>query len=395
MNSKALKHARKMYGLIRLPQDAKVEYLKDRIGGLAKDPGLKRAIDEAARWLCRAQDNSLSQDGGVASHYSLINGWSASYPETTGYIISTMLDYGKSQSHEEFRRRAKKMLDWLVSIQLECGGFQGGLIDSKPVVPVTFNSGQILLGLACGVREFGDEYLGPMRRAADWLVETQDPDGCWRKYPTPFAAPGEKAYETHVAWALLEAARFEPGKGYAESALKNIRWALGLQKENGWFEKCCLADPMQPLTHTLGYVLRGLIEGYRYTRDQRLLDASRKTADGLLTALREDGFIPGRLNQEWRGTARWSCLTGSAQISCCWLMLYEWTGNVRYRNAAFSANGYVRRTLRLDARCEMRGAIKGSLPIDAEYFSYEYPNWATKFFIDANLLEENIKKQTV
>ena len=72
------------------------------------------------------------------------------------------------------------MLDWLVKIQLGNGGFQGGLIDSEPVVPVTFNTGQILLGLAAGVREFSDQYRLAMCRAADWLVRTQDSDGCWR-----------------------------------------------------------------------------------------------------------------------------------------------------------------------------------------------------------------------
>ena len=108
---------------------------------------------------------------------------------------------------EEARRRARRMLDWLVSIQLPEGGFQGGTIDHAPVVPVTFNTGQVLLGLAAGVEEFGEAYIEPMRRAADWLVATQDRDGCWRRHPSPFAAPGEKTYETHVAWGLLEADR--------------------------------------------------------------------------------------------------------------------------------------------------------------------------------------------
>ena len=136
------------------------------------------------------------------------------------------------------------MLDWLVSIQFPEGGFQGGTIGASPMVPVTFNTGQILLGLAAGVRALGDRYREPMRRAADWLVQTQDSDGCWRRYPTPFAAPGEKTYESHVAWGLLEAARVEGAAGsrYAGSALANVGWSLRWQAENGWFSKCCLED---------------------------------------------------------------------------------------------------------------------------------------------------------
>ena len=78
------------------------------------------------------------------------------------------------------------MLDWLVSIQFPAGGFQAGRIEAQPRVPVTFNTGQILLGLAAGFAEFGDNYRDAMCRAADWLVSTQDADGCWRKFPSPF-----------------------------------------------------------------------------------------------------------------------------------------------------------------------------------------------------------------
>src|SRR5205085_10345256 len=125
----------------------------------------------------------------------------------------------------DMRERARRMTDWLVRIQLPGGGFQGGKIDMTPVMPVTFNTGQILLGLAAAETAFG-QYREPMRRAADWLVHTQDPDGCWRKHPTPFATAGEKEYETHVAWGLFEAARIDPDRGYAEAGLANVAWAL-------------------------------------------------------------------------------------------------------------------------------------------------------------------------
>jgi len=232
-----------------------------------------------------------------------------------------------------------------------------------------------------------------MCQAADWLVKTQDPDGCWRKHPTPFAAQGEKAFDTHVAWGLLEAARQVPDERYVSAALANIKWALSCQQENGWFEKCCLGDTSRPLTHTLGYVLRGIIEAYRYTNDRDLLESSRKTANGLLTAIRNDGFLPGRLYQNWHGAVPWACLTGTAQIAHCWLMLYQITGEARYRKAGYAANRYVRRTVRIDGPLATRGAIKGSFPVNGKYCTYEYPNWACKFFIDSNMLELIVREQ--
>ena len=256
----------------RLTATAKAERQRDRQGLPAETPDLETAIREAVAWLCRAQDSSLSADGGVAHNYSLIHGWSTSYPETTGYIVPTLLaaaDRG-GELAEEIRQRARRMLDWLVKVQLPCGAFQAGLIDTTPVVPVTFNTGQVLLGLAAGVRVFGDEFRPALSRAADWLVKTQDADGCWRQYPTPFAVPGEKTYETHVAWGLLEAARLGESR-WADAALANVQWALRKQAANGWFDLCCLSDRTRPLTHTLGYALRGIIEAYRFTNDPELL----------------------------------------------------------------------------------------------------------------------------
>jgi hypothetical protein len=377
---------------LRLSAAAKAERRKDAQGVPSDDPGVERAIDEGVAWLGRAQDHSTSADGGVARHYSLVTGWSTSYPETTGYIIPTMLSYARLRRDETAHQRAHRMLDFLVAIQLPDGGFQGSRIGAKHVIPVTFNTGQILLGLARGVSEFG-VYREAMRRAADWLVKTQEPDGSWRKHPTPFATPGEKAYETHVAWGLLEAARLEHNSSYADAALANVQWALRYQHDNGWFENCCLTDPSQPLTHTLGYALRGIIEAYRFTGDETFLKAAQKTADGLLTAIRGDGLLPGRLYPDWRGAVSWVCLTGSMQIALCWLILYQDLGKVRYRDAAYAANAYVRRTMKVDGPPETRGAIKGSFPVNGQYGAYQYLNWACKFFVDSNMLERTVRQR--
>lgn len=376
-----------------LPPAAAAERRKDHVGLPSRDPGIELVLDEAVSWIGRAQDFSRTRDGGVARHYSLIDGWGSSYPETTGYIVPTLLDVARIRSGpagEEARERARRMLDWLVTIQLPEGAFQGGMIDQEPVVPVTFNTGQILLGLAAGVAEFGDAYREPMNLAATWLATTQDPDGCWRRYPTPFAAAGEKAYETHVAWGLMEAYRVEPDERYLEGGLANIRWALGWQRENGWFDRCCLEDATAPLTHTIGYVLQGVLEGHRNSRDPALLAAAHRTADGVLSALRSDGFLPGRLDARWKGKVHWACLTGTVQLAHCLLILYRETGDERYRTAARAANGYVRRTMNVSGPPEVRGGVKGSFPVDGAYGTYQYLNWACKFFIDSHLLEREL-----
>lgn len=374
----------------QLPERAIAEREADKLGVPAFDPGPDEALRAAIEWLCLAQDSSVSADGGVARDFSLVEGWNSSYPETTGYIIPTLLKYGQMFDDRSCIDRAERMLRWITSIQFPDGGFQGSVIGAEPVIPVTFNTGQILLGLAHGTEAFGEAYREPMKRAADWLVETQDEDGCWRRHRSPFAEPTDKAYETHVSWGLFEAARVGGNRKYADAGIANIRWALSRQNENGWFRDCCLSEPEHPLTHTIGYVLRGVLEAYRHTKDETYLEASVRTADAILGTLRPDGDIPGRLDDNWEGTVDWTCLTGNVQIAACWLMLFQFTGDEKYRDAGLLANKFVRRTVRTDGPPETRGAVKGSFPIWGDYCSYEYPNWAAKFLIDALMLEKEV-----
>ena len=90
---------------------------------------LERNLQSAYRWLCTAQD--ASGDGGVAGLYNLLKGWGASYPETTGYIIPTFLHYGHFFNSPEARRRAIRMADWEVDVQLPSGAVRSGTLDVK------------------------------------------------------------------------------------------------------------------------------------------------------------------------------------------------------------------------------------------------------------------------
>jgi hypothetical protein len=186
---------------------------------------------------------------------------------------------------------------------------------------------------------------------------------------------------------LLRAAALEPARGYLEAALKQVNWALTNQAANGWLSKCCLSDPVYPLTHTLGYALRGIVEAYLSSKDDRYLHAACLTSDGLLRALRPNGKLPGRLDAEWQPAADWVCLTGASQIAESWLLMHQVTGRANYKRAALLANAFVRRTISLDGPPEIRGAVKGSFPVDGQYGRWQYLNWASKFTIDANRAE--------
>src|ERR1700730_10175750 len=70
-------------------------------------------LNEGVAWIGRAQHHSLSADGGVPRHYCLVTGWGTSYPETTGYIIPTIIREAHCSGDVSLLERARKMLDWL------------------------------------------------------------------------------------------------------------------------------------------------------------------------------------------------------------------------------------------------------------------------------------------
>ncbi len=363
-------------------------------GPLPADPGNDAAIAAMTQWLCDAQDGSASHDGGFARHYDPRSGWSPSYPETTGYIVPTLIDESARTGNAALAERARRATDWLCDIQFDDGAFQGGMITELPKARVTFNTGQILLGLAASAKHFDDaRYREAARRAAQWLVDTQDEDGAWRRFGSPFTEQGEKAYETHVSWGLLEADRVVPGHGFGAAALRQIGWALTKQDaSNGWFADNCLARPDAPLTHTIGYVLRGVVEGYRHTPEPRLLAAANATAAAIAAIVAPDGRLAGRLTNRWEAAVDWVCLTGTVQIAHSFLLLDALNGDNRLGDTARRMNAYVRRTVRLDGPVGVRGGVKGSHPIQGGYGHFEYLNWAAKFAIDALRAEQDASR---
>ena len=368
-----------------LPAAARRAIQHDLAGELAADPGPAACIEELLVWLGRAQDNSLSEDGGFARDWGFLHGWTASYPETTGYIIPTLIEQA-AHGRPRLLDRARRALDWLLAIQMENGAFPGGRIDQRPVVPVTFNTGQILLGLVAGAHAFADPaLLAAAHRAAVFLRDSLDPDGAWRRYPSPFALGGDKVYDTHVAWALFEADRMDPTHGYGEAGMRQVRWALTRQQENGWFADNCLDWPEAPLTHTIGYALRGVIEAWRWScwrgaENPSLLAAAIRTADALAGCIDAEGRIPGQLDRDWKSAADYICITGNAQIAACWHLLAVPAGRPDWTELAARAAGFARRTV-------TENGVPGSYPVDGDYCRLQYPNWAAKFLIDACQME--------
>lgn len=351
------------------------------------DRGAEKSIRAVIQWLIDAQKFSSTKDNGIARHFHILNGWGPSYPETSGYIVPTLLKCAEAFQRPDLLVMSKVVLDWLVEIQLDSGAFQGGTADVLQKTPVAFNTGQIILGLASGVETFGSLYSHPLLRASEWLCNIQDSDGSWTSTRSPFGGPGLKSYDTHIAWGLYQAAKVTGCKDFLDAAERNIKWALSFQHDNGWPASCCLSNPDIPLTHTIGYYFRGLIEAYRHTNNYQYLDAALLMSSGLSEVVTDSGFLPGRIGNHWNAAADWSCLTGSAQIAACLFILAEITHDLSLQNQAIRMNSYIRRSMHIEGPTGVKGGIKGSDPITGSYNPFMYLNWAAKFAIDSFLME--------
>jgi hypothetical protein len=356
-----------------------------------RDPQIH--LRETMQWLCRAQD--ATDDGGVSRSYALRymrahrrKGWLASYPETTGYIIPTFLAYATLTGDIDYRERAIRMARWESGVQMNSGAVQGGVIGFPPT-PAIFNTGQVLFGWAAAYRETGDElFLRSAMRAADFLVEAQDADGAWRRHGSQYARGGVNVYDARSAWGLLEAYRVTAKPGHKTAVIRNLDFALSRQQPNGWYAECCLDDDERPLLHTIAYTMEGLLESGAILNEPRYIEGARKTADALLGLQRRDGSLPGRFDRQWKPAARWSCLTGDAQTAIVWFRLAEITGEQRYAAAATRMTRYLGSTQNSTSSDPgIRGGIAGSKPIWQEYGTYEYLNWAAKFYADALMLQ--------
>jgi uncharacterized protein YyaL (SSP411 family) len=355
---------------------------------------LRAAID----WLCRAQD--AFGDGGVARSYSLAynaffgrRGWTPSYPETTGYIIPTLFDYARASARADLVDRAVRMADWECEVQMPSGAVQGGTINEPPS-PAVFNTGQVIFGWVRAFKETGKErYLASAIKAGEFLLSCQDADGAWRKNLSKFASETMPfyTYNARTAWGLHLLGEVTGTQSYKKAAVRNVEFALGEQLPNGWFKNNCLNDPERPLLHTIAYTLEGVVEMGIALSNATYISSVRTAADALLARQRPDGSLAGRFNSRWEPAAKYSCLTGNAQMGIVWARLHQVTGDAKYLDGTTRANAFLRRVQWMGTGDPgLDGGISGSYPLHGQYGSFQVLNWAVKFFVDSMMLEASI-----
>jgi len=346
----------------------------------------------AVDWILRAQ--AATSDDGVALGYfpcdRSTDGWRESYPETTGYIITSLLAYARQSSDSAVADAAMRMARWEVTVQMPSGAVQGGPVCTpERQTAAAFNTGMVLDGWCSAyLHQPDEELLAAARGAADFLVNDLDEHNYF-KTNGAFVSEGEiKTYTCLCAWAVYRFGEIASDEHYRQRAAAIIEAALRQQQPNGWFAHNCLTQSEAPLTHTIGYTLQGVLEVGLLSGRTDFVESVRRTADALLPSIAKSGYLPGRFYADWEPAGLSSCLTGSAQIAIVCYRLAQHTGDSRYRAAADRLVDYLKalQLLQSDDPSGV-GGIAGSFPLFGGYMRAGYPNWATKYFLDALMLQ--------
>ncbi|MDR0919671.1 MAG: hypothetical protein LBM93_10600, partial [Oscillospiraceae bacterium] len=285
------------------------------------------SVERALSWIL----NNQQDNGGV----SVYRGCKFEYPEVTGYIIPTMLQYG-------FKEEALRMCDFLNSVINEDGSFNAAGSERKYL----FDTAQALRGLNA-IQKVSSKYYGIQCRTANYLFSVlKNNEGIFPKsYEDDTIIP-----ETIMLFALppmLDFAKLNND----EEKIQMVHNAV----------KKYLTSPdvisQKTLTHFLAYQIDGLIDlGYR--------DEVKEIIDKLLLSQREDGSIPA-----FDGV-NWVCITGCSQIAICLYKLGKYE----------PANRIMKW---VDSNLEENGGFFGSVGENAEYLPDRELSWAVKFYLDA------------
>lgn len=345
------------------------------------------ALDAAIRWLVRTHDVTGRQ--GSSKGYSLLRGWLPGYPETTGYVLGTLLDYARrSGDHAGLRRRAGEMGDWEVAIQEPDGGVTEGAVGTVPRRSIVFNTGMVLHGWVDLLEHGEDRFDEPARRAASFLTRGLGADGTWD--PAYEYSGIAHTYNSRVAWAMVRLALREPrDEELLAAARRQLDWVVAQQRPNGWFENCFFKPGMLPSTHGIAYTLRGLLESHALLGEGPYLDAALATSEVLIRKLEVLGALPASWDSDWTPRASYQCLTGSVQLGGVWLRLHQLTGDARFLNAGLKAVELAAGHQERAPWKDVNGALAGSFPLWGRYAPLQYPNWATKFLADSLMLRDD------
>jgi malonyl-CoA O-methyltransferase len=269
--------------------------------------------------------------GGIRVYHGHLRG----YPEVSGYLIPTLLQYGETGV-------AGELVRWLMCIQRGDGSFY----DPDGMRPHVFDTGQVLRGLLAG-KDLATGALESAERAAEYLCGQMVEEGRGG-FGKQYDGTIPESVHLYVLPAMYQASEVLGKAKYRECAERSL-------------EYYCTADDFLrrgDLTHFLAYELEALIDLGRSDLAGPVLDYLRREQ-------RPEGAVRGKEGAEW------VCSPGLAQLAICWYKAGQWAPG----DQALAW---------LEKHQRPGGGFWGSYGKDASYFPKQELSWAVKFYLDAH-----------
>ena len=345
----------------------------------------------AVKFLIKSVD---SKTGGSAASFSRLyyplKGWSNPYPETTGYIIPTFLNLSENENFKELNQISLKMGEWFLSIQNEDGSFPGGTYPSKTNDKSIFNTAQIIIGLVSLYKVTEDKkYYNSFYKAALWLSKNQESDGSWKKFQ--YFKSFSPSYYTRVAWPMLMAYQITNDKTILDSAVLALDFVLSKVQKNHMIKDCGFQPDTYAFLHTISYTIRGFLESFLILEDKKYFDVAYNLSFLLLRKYELKKKLSGAYYEDLKSIDWYRCITGEAQLAIIWLKIFKFNNDIRFLNSATKLIDSISKTqIKRSGLIFKKGGVLGSYPFYGRYISFRQPNWATKFYIDALILEQNL-----
>ena len=352
----------------------------------AKDA--KFHMDLAASWLMSMND--VSRDGGVPRWVNLIE-YSPnsslsepSFPETTGYILTSLIFANSYTEIVVPKERLQRIKDYLITVQHETGAFYN--VSESPRL-LAFDTGQILTGLCSYYKnvEKDEQVYCAIVRAANWMAEAISESGQYKHYAN---YNGSRCYYAQATNGLLQAYFITESPRHLDAVRRNADY-ISNQFTGSWFRRFSFEDHPAQNLHGISYTLRGMMDLGRFLHTPEYCNSVKSCIDEMFRKNEDFQNFPGHFKAGYTRYNKFASPTGMSQLAIVCYLLNEYYDMSTYKVYGdllvdavknFQLQGFGDRLL--------DGAIPGSWPVHGPYAHCSLPNWATKFFLDALVINE-------
>ena len=335
------------------------------------------AIHNSVKWLDRSQARTNSS-GFSHSYHILLKKWYPAYPETSGYIIDTLVRL--SELNYEGRAHAQHFIEpnlhWLCGIQSNDGSYYSGT--KKSLGPSSFNTAQIILGLQHYNKfESTKDHDGVLQRAINWTLGTINRQGVWEKYN--YVKGWYPLYYLKALAAIFQCEDKldinQRAKCYTSYELYKKRFLSGdVVSESSFY-------PTQACTlHSLMYSIEGLLECALRVGDNSVVKPIIAFLECIIENF-ENGFPAGRYISKSKGLFQYINTSGNFQLSLCLLKTSELGLRQDFKKIAIELFNKTQ-LLQLKEGENTKGSFYASYPKYGGYFPFRCLNWINKYYLD-------------